>query len=171
MSVMEKAIIRKAQEQLSEKDNEIASLQQQLAEAKKDNEFLKEAIDLAVKDRDHYLEESQSRLEGLTGCMESKRVLIDRITSLEGAATRKDGGCEMNHIEWLRELGQIYEEAHDVIQYINLRHLEIERLQRENEELRKDAERLGKLLREASGPMSYGHWSSDFRNKVKEALK
>lgn len=30
---------------------------------------------------------------------------------------------------------------------------------------------LKKLLREASGPMSYGHWSSDFRNKVKEALK
>ena len=32
-------------------------------------------------------------------------------------------------------------------------------------EAKKDAERLGKLLREASGP------SSDFRNKVKEALK
>ena len=30
---------------------------------------------------------------------------------------------------------------------------------------------LKKLLREASGPMSYGLWSSDFRNKVKEALK
>ena len=41
MSVMEKAIIRKAQEQLSEKDNEIESLRQQLDEAKKDAERMR----------------------------------------------------------------------------------------------------------------------------------
>ncbi len=135
----------------------IASLRQQLAqvqnelnEAKKDNEFLKEAIDLAVKDRDHYLEESQSRLEGLTGCMESKRVLIDRITSLEGAATRKDAGSQAGAGETIGSLTTLTQQL---------------------AEAKKDAERLGKLLREASGPMSYGHWSSDFRNKVMEALK
>jgi hypothetical protein len=37
----------------------------------------------------------------------------------------------------------------------------------------KDAEirKLRKLLKAASGPSSHGHWSSDFRDKVNEALK
>lgn len=30
---------------------------------------------------------------------------------------------------------------------------------------------LRKLLAEASEKMSYGHWSTDFRNRVKEAVK
>ena len=32
-------------------------------------------------------------------------------------------------------------------------------------------EELAGLLREASGPMSYGHWSSDFRARVERAIK
>lgn len=30
---------------------------------------------------------------------------------------------------------------------------------------------LRSLLREAAGPMSYGHWPSDFRAEVKRALR
>jgi hypothetical protein len=33
-----------------------------------------------------------------------------------------------------------------------------------------EIERLRELLLKASGPMSYGRWSTDFRNEVKEAL-
>lgn len=29
---------------------------------------------------------------------------------------------------------------------------------------------LAALLREASGPMSYGHWSTDFRERVERAI-
>jgi hypothetical protein len=36
--------------------------------------------------------------------------------------------------------------------------------------LRAEIERLRGLLREASGPMSYGRWSTDFRHEVKAAL-
>lgn len=40
----------------------------------------------------------------------------------------------------------------------------LQEAEQKNKELRK-------LLREASGNMSYGHWSSDFRNQVERALK
>ena len=33
-----------------------------------------------------------------------------------------------------------------------------------------EIERLRNLLREASGPMSYGHWHNDFRDEVERAL-
>jgi hypothetical protein len=54
-------------------------------------------------------------------------------------------------VERLRDLGRVLEEqwlmdaAHEI-------------------------ERLRGLLREASGPMSYGRWSTDFRHEVKAAL-
>jgi hypothetical protein len=38
------------------------------------------------------------------------------------------------------------------------------------QDMRAEVERLRGLLREASGPMSHGRWSTDFRREVKDAL-
>ena len=60
------------------------------------DDFIPEALQAAIADANHYRAESQSRLEGLTACMEHKRQLLDQLQVYEAAATRKDAGVSIS---------------------------------------------------------------------------